>query len=121
MADEAQEKADAVTSEGCLGDQTTTTAIKYLDLSPLFASAAEQQFWVEFTFSVAGYWKLVASATPDPAPTIVSVTLATCMARIPADQSRSRIVKRGTHFLAYSSDAGILRAERTSPPVEARV
>jgi hypothetical protein len=92
------------------GDQTATTAVKYLDLSTWFGDGPPPT--IELDSTVEMYYLMVESATPAAAPTITSVTPGTAMRRIPANVTKRVKCERRYKFLAYSSNAGIVRVAR---------
>ena len=93
------------------GDQTATVAVKYFDLTSWFGDGPPPT--IEFDSTVEMYYLMTESATPAVTPTIAGVTPGTgAMRRLPANQTKRIKLKRGKRFLAYSSNAGIVRVAR---------
>lgn len=97
------------------GDQSTTTAVKTIDMSSWFA-AGEKAIFVQAICTVELYYALRDAESPTPASTITAVTGNGVMDRAPADAVVPLVVLASAPWLHYSADSGILRVRRASPP-----
>lgn len=93
------------------GDQTATVAVKFFDLSTWFGDGPPPT--IEIISTVEIYFLPTESAMPAVAPTIAGVTPGTgAMDRVPANVRARVKMQRNKRFLAYSSNAGIVRVRR---------
>lgn len=97
-----------------LVDPATTTAVKYLDLLPLFHDG-EKEIYVRVLCDVALRVTTVESETPDTEPTTVATSGDAAMDRLPAEVPEHVTIYRDLPVLAYSADGGLLTVRRASP------